>query len=145
MPRKPQPSEVVLSRKLGRVLRRTGGRGNGLQISGDGYADLTSVLSQPQFSEVSVHEIENLVEDCPKRRFSIIYRKGKALIRANQGHSIVHVNDNAVEMKHLPVVPVHGTCLKRLPAVMLQGLLMMQRNRVHMAKGLSGQSGAFLG
>jgi 2'-phosphotransferase len=86
-----QSSNVKLSKTLSYVLRH-GAEKEGFEISPDGFISISALLSSPKFSKVTLEQIEDVVKNCPKQRFSLLKSdNGEQWIRANQGHSLSSV------------------------------------------------------
>ena len=148
------PNEL-LSRKLSKLLRH-GVHENKLTdcLRGDGYLPLDRVLScisrnGPSFTEEQVRDV---VRNCSKQRFSIINDNSIVYIRANQGHTIHGLHDDAMlqpldlsNLMHLREA-VHGTYRRSWPGILASsGLKRMSRNHIHLAADLPGKSGVISG
>lgn len=66
----------------------------GLKITEDGYVDVSAVLEHKAFKQYSQDDIERVVAENEKQRFSLrtCSSSGKLQICANQGHSF-HVSN----------------------------------------------------
>mmetsp|Transcript_11442 Transcript_11442/g.20820 ORF Transcript_11442/g.20820 Transcript_11442/m.20820 type:complete len:247 (-) Transcript_11442:19-759(-) len=147
-----------LSRKLSNLLRHRL-HANGLTdvLRTDGYVPLDSVLSLPQFKDRTLKEVEAVVKNNDKQRFSLILEENVRYIRANQGHTIEGINeeellvpitfsDNSQSSPDSPTTAIHGTYHKAWPAILQSnGLSRMSRNHVHLAADLPGESGVISG
>lgn len=89
--------------------------------------DLLLVL-RDRYGNVQPSDIENLVGDCPKRRFEIRGEK----IRARYGHSI-HVMPD-IEACQPPELLYHGTSPAMKNAILQDGIKPMRRKYVHLSK-----------
>ncbi|MBN8899828.1 MAG: RNA 2'-phosphotransferase, partial [Rhodospirillales bacterium] len=73
-------------------------------------------------------DVEECVAQCPKKRFALERRAdGKQYIRANQGHSLMHVEvqmERVLDASRLPLV-YHGTFLVSWPLIHAGGLSRM--------------------
>lgn len=130
---------VSISKNLSRVLRHRA-VGMGLAVAPDGYVKLSDLLAQRSFSGVTREVVEEvgtptkgtqiahalwpasvsrppyycqIVKSNNKQRFSLVEKGGELYIRANQGHTMSIVKDDAlltevVDPSEVPVC-VHGT------------------------------------
>jgi putative RNA 2'-phosphotransferase len=95
-----------------------------------GWVSLTELINafNSHGEQVTVETIEQVVAEDNKQRYAI--REG--MIRANQGHSI------PVKLGLEAVVPperlFHGTTVKTLPIVLVEGLKPMSRHAVHLSE-----------
>ena len=120
---------VWLSKKLAYILRH-GARKKYLDMDVSGWIDLDQVLKVVNDGArelISIDDIEHVVENNDKKRFSI--KDGK--IRANQGHSM------DIDLGLTPIKPpkilFHGTGSKSIPAITREGLKKMKRHHVHLS------------
>ena len=106
----------------------------------DGYAPLSTVLSQREFSRFkhTVEEVQALVERDQKRRFELTTRAGEMWIRATQGHTMRSVKDDALlrpmSLEEAEKVEscVHGTYRMLWEEILSSGgLSRMARNHIH--------------
>jgi putative RNA 2'-phosphotransferase len=79
---------------------------------------------------ISTDELEEIVADCPKKRYS--FNETHNMIRANQGHSV------DVDLQLKPAVPpevlYHGTAERNVENIRKVGLQKMGRHHVHLSK-----------
>lgn len=106
----------------------------GLQLDSiDGsclVSDLLKVIrTQAEWRELSLQDLEEVVERCEKQRFEIIGDR----IRARYGHSHDKVSYPAGVP---PMVLYHGTNALAALKILEQGLRPMQRQYVHLSEGL---------
>eukprot|EP01051_Picozoa_sp_SAG22_P032139 SAG22_NODE_13398_length_408_cov_0.831715_1_plen_114_part_01 len=106
--------QVRLSKNLSFLLRH-GAEKAGLEMGADGYVPLADVLALPQLSRWSAEDVREVVRTNDKQRFALERQGGVEVIRANQGHTLRTVEDEAllteiVDPAELPVC-VHGTYL----------------------------------
>ncbi|MBP1963757.1 RNA 2'-phosphotransferase [Paenibacillus aceris] len=125
--------QTSLSKLMSKILRHSPEKFGLLLDSVDGscaVADLLDVLrAQTKWSELSVSDMEEVVERCEKQRFEIIGDR----IRARYGHSHDKVSyPSGVP----PMVLYHGTNVQAAPKILNQGLHRMQRQYVHLSEGL---------
>lgn len=139
-----------LSRKLTKLLRHSA-KQRGLHIRPDGFVQLSEVLSLPEFRGLGIEQVRQIVAADNKQRYSLNEdHSDGVLIRANQGHSIQSLDEEAMFSKivgqdQLPACVVHGTYMSSWPSIKEQGLLRMKRTHVHMAKGLPRENGVISG
>lgn len=105
-----------------------------LDLDSNGWANIDGLLlnlnSRSSLQNLSLKDIEYVVENCDKKRFEISQDKQK--IRAVQGHSINTV-DLELESKIPPNFLYHGTAKKFLSLILEQGLISKSRNHVHLS------------
>ena len=117
-------------KKLSKILRHDAVR-HCLRMRTDGYVLVQDVLNlKPLRSlRVTTTDLERVVLNNRKQRFSIVVESGSLLIRAVQGHSLAFVQDAALMTKllpshsDLPEVCVHGTYLVHVAAILRDGLM----------------------
>jgi 2'-phosphotransferase len=83
-----EPKPVRISKALSYLLRH-GAVKEGLLLTSDGFIDVSSILENSRFTNVTVDEIRSIVESSDKQRFALRTdpSTGNLQIRANQGHS----------------------------------------------------------
>lgn len=116
---------IRLSKRLSRHLRHAPEE-IGLQLSPDGWADVTALLAALRVSRA---DLDLVVADNDKQRFA--FDDTGTRIRANQGHSV----PVALDLPALtpPDVLYHGTVARALPAIRAEGLRPMSRHDVHLS------------
>lgn len=125
-------SEIELSKYLSFVLRHKP-ESIGLVLNSQGYADILDLisLSEKAGKHFSLEELENVVANNDKKRFTVI--NGINMIRASQGHST-----NQVNIKMSAVIPpamlYHGTALQFVASIRKEGLKPMKRHHVHLSQ-----------
>ena len=77
--------------------------------------------------------LDEIVETDKKGRYS--YNSDKTKIRANQGHSLPHVDLNLLERKPLDIL-YHGTGIKSIEGIKSNGINKRGRNHVHLSADL---------
>lgn len=116
-------------------------------MGADGFVSVAELLSVQQFQnyDVSLAELQAIVDTNDKGRFEIASKNGDFVIRAVQGHSMKTVRDEEALQKlslndaDLPAVCVHGTYTRYLNSIKTKGLLpgglgsSSNRNHVHFA------------
>ena len=104
----------------------------GITLDEHGWADVGDLISgirnagHPDFC---LSDLEEIVETNNKQRYS--FSADKALIRANQGHSIPV--DVELPVVSPPEILWHGTGEKFVPSILQQGILQMNRLYVHLS------------
>eukprot|EP00418_Pyrodinium_bahamense_P008342 CAMPEP_0179111422 /NCGR_PEP_ID=MMETSP0796-20121207/52041_1 /TAXON_ID=73915 /ORGANISM="Pyrodinium bahamense, Strain pbaha01" /LENGTH=531 /DNA_ID=CAMNT_0020809571 /DNA_START=57 /DNA_END=1652 /DNA_ORIENTATION=- len=137
--------EERVSKALSSVLRHRA-EGLGLGIRRDGFVRLHAVVALATFQKMAcgAEEIQALVRNCAKQRFSLVEEEGEMWIRANQGHTISTVTDTALltpirEPAELCTC-VHGTYFTHWPKILEEGLRCMGRNHIHFVTQKPGQA-----
>ncbi|KAG0356390.1 hypothetical protein BG005_004681 [Podila minutissima] len=146
---------VQLSKALSWLLRHNA-ESQGIAIRPDGYSLLSDVMAHSKFKKFTVADVMGVVETNDKKRFEVMEevmedKEGvvtKTFIRAVQGHSIKAVEDLGLEAltnpAQIPTV-IHGTVFSKWDLICQHGLSKMNRNHIHMASGLLGESGVTSG
>ncbi|KAF4465460.1 tRNA 2 -phosphotransferase 1 [Fusarium albosuccineum] len=150
-----QGREVQISKALSRLLRHQASNA-GIQLDGEGYAPLSSVLAWGPLRSlgVTLADIQSLVTSNDKQRFTLKPNPSTNpslsttstsladyLIRANQGHSIklesdAHLAPITVDAGNIPARVLHGTYFYFWPRIVeTGGLKPMGRNHVHCSTG----------
>ena len=130
--------DIKLSRKLIGILRH-GASKRGIHINQNGEALISEILKQPDFKDISIQQILEIVANCPKQRFKI--SDDQLYIKANQGHSIKINADkcmtkltphNLKEHQIDPNIIVHGTYFDSWTLIKnSEGLSRMARQHIH--------------
>jgi 2'-phosphotransferase len=120
---------------------------SGLYPDSEGYVKLSDFLnvSDPKY-KLDEHQILEIAASCPKQRFGIKNFKNELYIRSNQGHSQEIGNciesDKLLKKLSEPLFNVfHGTFTRHIESIKRQGIKRMNRQHIHMAKGLDAVSG----
>ncbi|XP_036337812.1 putative tRNA 2'-phosphotransferase [Rhagoletis pomonella] len=131
-------SDLQLSKRLSWLLRHGAAR-EGLPIRPDGFVVVDTILKHPKYGhDLSLERLKEIVSKDKKQRYTLRQNQcGAYEIRANQGHSIVEVEDShclhrihkADEVK----LAVHGTYYRHWPRIIEEGLRPMGRLHVHFA------------
>ncbi len=102
----------------------------GITLDEHGWADVEELLEGINKTRyIDMEMLEEIVRSDEKQRYS--FSENKALIRANQGHSVpVDVELPQVEP---PSLLFHGTAERSLSAINREGLLPMGRLYVHLS------------
>lgn len=129
----------TLSKLLSFMLRH-GAAKNNINITNDGYIQVSTLLNHSKFKKYTLRDIQQVVEHCQKQRFKLETISGVLHIRANQGHSL----DVNVEMKLLTNDDIkdciHGTYMDKLDIIKSKGLSKMARKHIHCAKYLPSET-----
>ncbi|KAG2233687.1 hypothetical protein INT48_009431 [Thamnidium elegans] len=141
----PQES-VQLSKLLSYVLRH-GAAKESLTISASGYIAVSDLLQRPKFKNITLQQIQHVVDTNDKKRYQLTEIEGEYFIRANQGHSLktVEAKDLLQEIQEDISPVIHGTSLKAWESIKEQGLSKMNRNHIHFAAGLPNDKGVISG
>ncbi|KAJ8045091.1 tRNA 2'-phosphotransferase 1 [Holothuria leucospilota] len=130
-------SDVKLSKTLSYVLRHHAPEMQFTLLPG-GYVPVSELLAHPMFKNYTLNDVERVVCENQKKRFSIKEdsERGK-LIAANQGHSFTVEEPELVPISDpaLYRVVVHGTYFKAWENIQKEGLKRMNRTHIHFAKG----------
>eukprot|EP00698_Gefionella_okellyi_P012906 TRINITY_DN3507_c0_g1_i2.p2 TRINITY_DN3507_c0_g1~~TRINITY_DN3507_c0_g1_i2.p2 ORF type:complete len:320 (-),score=67.70 TRINITY_DN3507_c0_g1_i2:1894-2793(-) len=150
-----QSSDRKVSMNLTTFLRHRGGRA-GLNIRADGFVLLDEMLALKQFQGVTRERIEEIVRTSDKQRFALQLEGDQWYIRANQGHTMKHVDQleltpitspeqvvlifvscyfHSLFNNQVPMV-IHGTYRSNLVSILQTGLEKRSRNHIHFAKGM---------
>ncbi|XP_059176464.1 tRNA 2'-phosphotransferase 1-like [Physella acuta] len=139
---------VKLSKSLSYLLRH-GAEKKGFKLLPGGFLYVDDILNSQDFQSVTVADIEQVVENNDKKRFTLESDAdtGRLKIRANQGHSI-QVEDldlkPITDASDYPVV-VHGTYQRPFKSIAKEGLKRMGRIHIHFAPGEPGADGVISG
>lgn len=111
---------------------------NGLNIDSEGWVNVDELLehlnsNREEYNKVGLKDIEFIVDEGEKRRYSLKREYGAWFIRANYGHSIDSVNIKYKGTKP-PKVLYHGTSPDALEAILKEGLQPMERKYVHLTR-----------
>lgn len=135
-----------ISKYLSYLLRH-GATKEGLPIDNKGFIPVSSILDHLNNNNDSPTTLNHLLEIAKvdnKQRFSIIQENNVWLMRANQGHTINTVTEEALtpitDSTLYPEV-IHGTTRKNIKFILKDGLLRMKRNHIHFASGMNAMSG----
>jgi len=120
-----------LSRKLSYILRHNA-QTLGIKIRTDGYVSLDELVN---YLKVNINDINDVVDNDLKKRYTITTIDNNIYIRANQGHSMENIELNLKEIhseNELPIC-IHGTYSDKVLLIKKHGLSRMKRNHIHMA------------
>ena len=144
-----------ISRSCSKLLRHKALEQN-LHIRTDGYVELNHLLPKLGRPRPSIDDIELLVASCEKQRFALSSSepgmKGRLHMRCNQGHSYPDGTIDPekllvrIDAARVPTTVVHGTSRASWALIEASGgLNRMERNHIHFAIGLPGDSGVISG
>ena len=102
----------------------------GLQLDEQGWAQVDELLTKTNIP-FNMEDLEEVVHTNNKKRFA--FNNDKTKIRANQGHSLKHID---LELKAIkpPEFLYHGTVAKFIESIRKEGLQKMNRQHVHLSK-----------
>lgn len=139
--------DIRLSKSLSWLLRH-GACEEGFKLSPEGYVKVEDILQHKKFKgKCKVEDIQRVVEQNAKQRFSLTTRNGCLEIKANQGHSIKSVTTAGLTPITAPIYKtvVHGTFHECWESIKRDGLHRMSRNHIHFAKGTLDDSSVISG
>ena len=107
-----------------------------LQLDLEGWVELNNFLDKfnthykLQFGQVTIDDIQEILDSSDKKRFEINDTK----IRAKYGHSVDKIDKIKLEYPVLRenIVLFHGTAAQNLPTIKKEGLKTMSRQFVHL-------------
>ncbi|CAI5931091.1 unnamed protein product [Closterium sp. NIES-64] len=139
----------ALGRCMTKILRHQASQ-LGLHVAPDGFVRVADLLLLPVNTNahraLASHTLEDVrlaVARDNKQRFTLREGPGgEVYVRANQGHSL-HVDEEQLlrritDPAALPEC-VHGTYERHLPSILASGLSRMNRQHVHLTKGVPSQ------
>ncbi len=120
---------ITLSKFMSFVLRHKP-QNFGLVPDQYGFVEIEDLLSvlKNRYGDIQSSDVENVMQNCPKRRFEI---KGEK-IKARYGHSIDVMLDK--EPSPPPDFLYHGTSPAMKVAILAEGIKPMRRKFVHLSK-----------
>lgn len=139
--------DVWLSKRLSWLLRH-GATKEGFVLEQGGFLNVSDVLKHKSFRQYSLSDIERVVANNDKKRFSLRTKPGTDQIQicANQGHSVeVELDLQPITSpSEIPVV-IHGTYAKFMKDIREMGISRMKRQHIHFACGEPGEEGVISG
>ncbi|XP_046430308.1 tRNA 2'-phosphotransferase 1 [Neodiprion fabricii] len=133
--------DVQLSKKLSYLLRH-GAVKEGLQICPEGFVAVNDILDKVGFHRFTVEDVQRVVAENSKNRFTLKKLNDTLLIKANQGHSLSQVNNLNLKLVENPEYEIiHGTYFSCWGKIKNKGLSRMNRNHIHFSKGLNFTAG----
>lgn len=123
--------ENNLSKFMSKILRHDPEK-FGLKLANDGTCKINDLVkainSQVNWNGITAENIEQVVKNCEKQRYTI---EGSR-IKANYGHSIQKVK---YQEKEPPEILYHGTNTNVKDLILIEGIKSMGREYVHMSEG----------
>lgn len=119
-----------LSKKIANILRHTA-KECGLAMDKEGFVNVDELLryinSNSKWSDISINDINNVIQNIPKKRFELKESK----IRAYYGHSFA---EKVVKMESIPPhILYHGTSHEAVEQILKSGLCSQKRQYVHLS------------
>lgn len=133
--------DIQISKALSYLLRH-GAEKEKLPIDDQGYVKLSAILSNNRIKthKATREDIQRIVENNNKKRFTLIIRDEIEYICANQGHSLKTINNDNLQLlkpQDYPTQLIHGTTLHNLQLILeSKGLSKMNRNHIHLTSNL---------
>ena len=131
-----------ISKRLTRVLRH---QLDQFKHDNNGYVQVSLIKKSNAtfFKEMNDENLNIIVSNDNKNRFSLITKGNQLYIRANQGHSSGNLDDDSMlELITLPIEGCfHGTFAKNIDSIMKDGLSRMSRKHIHIAASEDAKSG----
>jgi 2'-phosphotransferase len=139
-----------ISQTLSSLLRHQA-QAEGIAIDAQGWVCVHDALkfvngdAGREGAPVTLDEIRAVVAGSDKGRFAL-WERTPLMIRACQGHSMKGIVPD-LDPLNIDEVPVglHGTYNSAWEAIKSEGLKKMERNHIHLAKDLPGESGVISG
>ena len=125
-------SDTKTSRFIALILRHRP-EAIGISLDEHGWADVNELINGiAKTRPFTFKDLERIVSQDSKQRYS--FNQDRSKIRASQGHSI----DVDVELKQMdpPDILYHGTGIKYVDFIDVQGLKPMNRLYVHLSKDI---------
>ena len=151
-----------MSRYLSYLLRH-GAVKEGLNIDNEGFVFVSELLvflvrNNSDIKDIAMdatklhleadidtlEKLQKIAQEDAKQRFLLLQRDDTWVIRANQGHSISTVTEEALILITDPdMYPevIHGTFRKNLESIKLTGLSRVKRNQIHLSSSMDASSG----
>ncbi|GJP38593.1 hypothetical protein CLOM_g23033 [Closterium sp. NIES-68] len=142
----------ALGRCMTKILRHQASQ-LGIHVAPDGFVLVVDLLRLPvntnahrPLASHTLEDVRKAVARDNKQRFTLKEGPdGEAYVRANQGHSL-HVDEEQLlqRVTNPAVLPecVHGTYERHLPSILASGLSRMNRQHVHLTKGVPSHHNA---
>lgn len=126
--------DIQISKSLSYLLRH-GAVKEKLAIDPQGWIDVDVLLNHHRLKsqKATVEDIERIVAQNDKQRFSLKSVDGMRFICANQGHTLTSITPELelLTTETMPANVYHGTFHRNLSAIMESGLSRMKRNHIH--------------
>jgi 2'-phosphotransferase len=128
------------SKAISWILRH-GAEKDNIPITKNGFVSLNKIITCAKSTQ---EDIAYIVLTDNKERYKMVYKKNTndIYIRANQGHSIKNILIEMKQITNSQQIPtaVHGTYYEFWKLIKDTGLKIMNRQHVHFAKGLPGDT-----
>ncbi|MFI6640366.1 RNA 2'-phosphotransferase [Streptomyces sp. NPDC050504] len=123
---------VKVSKYLSKHLRHQPGR-IGIALDANGWVPVAELLgaAAAHGMRITRDELDHVVAENDKKRFTVETGPDGDRIRANQGHTVTV--DLALEPAEPPAYLYHGTVARFLDAIRAEGLRPMDRHHVHLS------------
>lgn len=118
--------------KLLSFLLRHKPEAKNLKLDKEGWCDVLQLCRNADFT---LEELQQIVAEDTKGRYTIRAEDGASFIRANQGHSTSAVK-LTFKQAIPPVVLYHGADAKAVQQIWREGLKPMSRHHVHLSENL---------
>lgn len=135
MPPAPKNRDVSISKALSYLLRH-GAEKEKLPIDSQGWVAVDAVLSNNRIRthKASLEDIQKIVAQNEKQRFSLRQDEAGWQICANQGHTLKTITPELTLLtkESMPRQVYHGTFKLKLASIEQEGLSRMARNHIHL-------------
>ena len=127
--------QIVIGKKLCFLLRHDI-INSGLKCDSNGYVNVKELIDKKLIDFIDIDELQYIVENNDKKRFSLMEDNGEYYIKANQGHSLkvgeLIMDDHALELITEPYnFCAHGTEEKYIESICENGLNRGLRKHIH--------------
>lgn len=126
--------DIQISKALSYLLRH-GAIKEKLPIDSQGWVELPKLLTHNRLKthKATIQDIERIVAENSKQRFSLKDEEGTIYICANQGHTLASITPELelLTSETMPANVYHGTFQNKLAAIEATGLSRMNRNHIH--------------
>ncbi|WP_247236407.1 RNA 2'-phosphotransferase [Telluribacter sp. SYSU D00476] len=121
---------VRISKFLSLVLRHRPDK-IGISLDENGWTDVQELIRKAGAAgvQLSPDVLQEVVETNNKKRFA--FNERGDMIRANQGHSVSV--ELGYQAKQPPEILYHGTALRVVDSIKVQGLIKQKRHHVHLS------------
>jgi 2'-phosphotransferase len=110
---------------------------SGLICDSNGYVKVNDLIAKKLIEQITIDELNLIVENNDKKRFLLIQKNNEYYIKANQGHSLAVGNliddDITMELLTEPLLYcAHGTEKKYIESIYKNGLNRGLRKHIHL-------------
>lgn len=131
----PEKRDVLISKALSYLLRH-GAVKEKLPIDSQGWVPVTQILAHNRLRthRATEEDLQRVVAQNAKQRFSLEWRGDRLYICANQGHTLAQVVPELERLTRatMPGAVYHGTYRHKMGAIEAGGLSRMARNHIHL-------------